>query len=67
MTQEEVIVIMGNPDDSMPISAMDSTGQMESMFIWQYGHNQGVLIKGGKVHQVIPDIDKVLRDFQNGL
>lgn len=65
MTQQQVIDVMGKPDDVLPVARMTSDGQTENITIWQYGANEGVIWKDGKVDQVITDIDQLMRDIED--
>lgn len=65
MTQQQVIDVMGKPDDVLPVARMNEDLQMENITIWQYGANQGVIWKDGKVDQVITDIDQLMREIEN--
>ncbi|MCC7301637.1 MAG: outer membrane protein assembly factor BamE [Bacteroidia bacterium] len=65
MTQQQVIEIMGNPDEVFPASRMGNDGTVESITLWQYGSNQGLIWKDGQVQEVIPDLDALMRELQN--
>lgn len=65
MDQSKVIEIMGNPDDVLHSNMQDSSGGFYEVTIWQYGANQGVVLYGGKVEQVIPDVDKLMRELKD--